>query len=477
MKTSPTPYVLYWMQAAPRAARNPALEHALQRANSLGLPLLVLFCLDPDVPEANRRHFRFLLQGLWETARELSDMGVAVSVVLGALAEVVPFYTGNAVEVVTEQAVLRWQREARLAVKTSAVSHGAAYTEMCAQSVVPVGVASAKEEYSAATIRSKLVKLLPEYLDKRLPEISVAHPARPALPPLPEALGRELDLRGFSTADGFIKYVETALGLEGHPLPVASLEGGYRAAVSRLKSFIHNALPFYAQSSNNPTLDLVSGLSPYLHFGQISPLEVVWEVLQACAVEPLELPSLIISKAGLTGMRANCAAFCEQLIVRRELSMNFCYYNPHYDEYSCLPSWARDSLERHRRDKRPALFSPETMECAETSDPYWNAAQREMLVSGKMHNYMRMYWGKKVIEWTPDPQTAFYLLQYLNNRYELDGRDPNGFAGVAWCFGKHDRPWQSRPVFGSVRYMNAAGLVRKFDMRDYVDRWGQDGSG
>jgi len=150
--------------------------------------------------------------------------------------------------------------------------------------------------------------------------------------------------------------------------------------------------------------------------------------------------------------------------------MNFCFYNPEYDNYAAIPLWARETLEEHSSDKRPFLYSTEALENAETHDPYWNAAQKEMLLTGKMHNYMRMYWGKKIIEWTPNPEMAFYLMQYLNNRYELDGCDPNSYAGIAWCFGKHDRPWKTRPIFGSVRYMNAAGLERKFDMQAYIAR-------
>jgi deoxyribodipyrimidine photo-lyase len=192
-------------------------------------------------------------------------------------------------------------------------------------------------------------------------------------------------------------------------------------------------------------------MSPYLHFGQISPLYIALQIRKARGIN-----------------KANKEAYLEELIVRRELSMNYCYYNPEYDSYSGLPDWAKKTLKAHRGDKREYVYSIEDLEDAQTHDPYWNAAQREMVLTGKMHNYMRMYWGKKLIEWSATPEQAFKCALYLNNRYELDGRDPNSFTGVAWCFGKHDRPWSERPIFGSVRYMNAAGLERKFDMEAYI---------
>lgn len=461
-------YVLYWMQAAQRAANNPALEAAIARANTAGLPLLVLFCLDPDVPEANIRHYRFLLQGLWETAEAVRGRGARFAVAVGSMAEVLAHYIPYALEVVADAAVLRWQREARRNAQNTAREHQVKWSTINTEAVVPVEIASDKEEYSAATLRAKLVKLLPAWLEPIPAPDNVLNRNFIPIPALPANVGKVLEESAYSSLEAFIIEAERHLEADASTLTVPSLSGGYRAARLRLQSFIHEALPHYAQSSNDPGAGWVSGLSPYLHFGQISPLEVALAVLEACEVAPADLPTMLKSKAGLTGARANCAAFCEQLIVRRELAMNFCRYNPHYDEYRCLPAWARQTLESRLRDKRPAIYTPEALESAATADPYWNAAQREMLSNGMMHNYMRMYWGKKVIEWTPDPQTAFYLLQYLNNRYELDGRDPNGFAGIAWCFGKHDRPWQSRPVFGSVRYMNAAGLTRKFDMDRYL---------
>ena len=191
-------------------------------------------------------------------------------------------------------------------------------------------------------------------------------------------------------------------------------------------------------------------MSPYLHFGQISPLYIALKVLET---ESLGKDSYI-----------------EQLIVRRELAYNFVYYNRNYDTIKCLPPWATATLNVHKRDKREYIYTLEEFENAETHDPYWNAAQKEMVITGKMHGYMRMYWGKKILEWSKNPKAGFDIALYLNNKYELDGRDPNGFAGVAWCFGKHDRAWTERKVFGKIRYMNSNGLKRKFDAEAYVEK-------
>ncbi|MFP4180413.1 MAG: hypothetical protein ACLFSA_10205, partial [Spirochaetaceae bacterium] len=222
------------------------------------------------------------------------------------------------------------------------------------------------------------------------------------------------------------------------------------AAEELLEEFIAEKLEGFDTFRNDPTKDCASGLSPYLHFGQISPLTIALAVM-----EHKELPS---------------EGFLEELVVRRELSFNFTWYNPRYDSPASLPRWAQETLKAHEQDMREPSYSMGELESGLTEDPYWNAAQMEMLVTGKMHGYMRMYWGKKILEWTPSLEEAFRRALYLNNRYALDGRDPNSFAGVAWCFGKHDRPWKERRIFGKVRYMNDRGLERKFKIGKYVER-------
>ena len=227
-------------------------------------------------------------------------------------------------------------------------------------------------------------------------------------------------------------------------------KAGTSEAKRRFAEFLKNRLARYDQNSNQPQTDDISHMSPYLHFGQISPLYLALE----------------ISKAG--GPQSAKDAFLEELVVRRELAANFVHYVPDYDRYDCAPGWARKSLADHRRDRRPYVYSVAQLENAQTHDPYWNAAMREMACTGFMHNYMRMYWGKKILEWSPTPEEGFATTLALNNRYFIDGRDPNSYAGVAWIYGVHDRAWPERAIYGKVRTMNASGLERKCDIRAYV---------
>ncbi len=457
-------FVLYWMQQAQRVEFNPALDLAAHLAAEHQVPLRVVFVLTPDVPEANLRHYLFLLQGLAETAAKLAKMNIGFHLCAGEPHWVIAAIAGREGFVVMDRGYLRWQRNWRDGLRRS-LGPGR-WLEVEGDVVVPVETVSGKEEYAAATIRGKILKRLEDFLE---PEEAV---------PLPYSAKREVPIPGsiphltFKPGMGLAglqdfcsEHVNPDLSVD--PSPV--FKGGHSEAKKRLGSFLENHLQLYAAKRNDPSLGIQSGLSPYLHFGQISSLEVALAALEFCGFPPYAAAGLIRDKSGLESLQAGLASFLEELIVRRELSCNFCWFNPDYDNYACIPLWARQSLNDHLFDARPALYGADALEHAATDDPYWNAAQKEMTLTGKMHNYMRMYWGKKIIEWTPDPETAFQLMLWLNNKYQLDGRDPNSFAGIAWCFGKHDRPWQSRAVFGSVRYMNAAGLKRKFDLRGYLD--------
>jgi len=235
--------------------------------------------------------------------------------------------------------------------------------------------------------------------------------------------------------------------------PVPQFKGESSEALRRIERFTKDSLKHYHSLRSDPGQQHQSRLSPYLHFGQISPLTIALRV-KAARGAPAEAKE----------------AFLEELIVRRELAFNFVYYEAQYDSYACLPDWARATLQAHRNDKRQYLYSREQLERAATHDPYWNAAMDEMRLTGLMHGYMRMYWGKKILEWSESPEQAFVTALYLNNRYFLDGRDPNSYAGVDWCFGKHDRPWPERQIFGKVRFMADSGLRRKFDMDAYLQR-------
>ncbi len=423
-------YVLYWMQAAQRAKYNHALEFAVRKANELKQPVVVVFCVVNSYPEANARHYHFMLEGLRETQEGLAQRGIRMVVRVGEPEGVVAGLAADASMVVVDGGQLRIQRKWRREVGRRVEC---AMFEVETNLVAPVREASWKEEFSAGTFRPRITKKLDYYL------VGLRHQKVKCSS---MSLGlQSLDIDDVDKAVG-------GLGVDPGVGPAKGFKGGTRQAERLLRRFIKTKLGRYPELSSDPTVDCVSDMSAYLHFGQISPLYIALEVI----------------KAGGAGKDA----YLEQLIVRRELSHNFVFYNRDYDKFKCLPPWALRTLNFHRRDKKEYVYSLEQFEAGQTHDPYWNAAQRQMVVTGKMHNYMRMYWGKKILEWSRSPQQAFKTALYLNNKYELDGRDANAFAGVAWCFGKHDRAWGERAIFGKVRYMNAAGLERKFDMDAYL---------
>jgi deoxyribodipyrimidine photo-lyase len=422
-------YVLYWMQQAQRTRCNHALEWASEAALACGLPLRVAFALTDDFPGANVRHYAFMLEGLRDVADALHERGIAFTVQRGNPPDVIAELAGQAALLVGDVGYLRLQRQWREEVATRV---RCPFTAVETDVVVPVALVSDKEEYAARTIRPKINRLRERFLmplaaspadTRSRPAVRAAKAAIPAL---------------------------DALRLDRSVAPSPTFRGGQEAAAATLARFLRDKLPAYHTARNDPANGICSDMSPFLHFGQISPLDI------ALQVQASDAPAEAVE------------AYLEELIVRRELSMNFVHYQPAYDSYDALPDWARKTLDRHRHDPREVCYNREQFERAATHDRYWNAAQQEMVVTGKMHNYMRMYWGKKVIEWSPSPEVAFETLLYLNNTYELDGRDANGFTGVAWCFGKHDRPWTERPIFGTVRYMAASGLERKFNIEAYV---------
>ncbi len=428
-------YVLYWMQQSQRARCNHALEYAVRRANEIGLPLVVVFGVTQRFPEAGLRHYAFMLEGLQETTRALADRGIRLAVLLQPPVEAALDMASDAALLVCDRGYLRVQRRWRERVRQKAPCP---VVQVEGDVVVPVDTASDKEEYAARTFRPKIRGALERFLVP-LEETPLER----------DSLGVDLPTELPGRTESLLERMRI-----NRDVPrTGRFCGGTSAALELLGRFVAEKLQHYADERNDPAHDYVSHMSAYLHFGQMSPLEIALRVRDANGAD-----------------RKNVDAYLEELIVRRELSMNFCRYNSEYDEFACLPDWARETLEEHVSDDRPYTYTAEQLEKAETHDEYWNAAQREMVATGKMHGYMRMYWGKKILEWTSRPQDAFRVALRLNNKYELDGRDPNSYAGVAWCFGKHDRPWTKREIFGSVRYMNANGLERKFDMDGYLRR-------
>ncbi|MEJ2672283.1 MAG: deoxyribodipyrimidine photo-lyase, partial [Deltaproteobacteria bacterium] len=378
------------------------------------------------------RQYGFMLKGLREVARDLEKLNLAFFVLPGnPPQELARFVESQRVgAVVADFSPLRLVREWRSA---AAQNLGVAVEEVDAHNIVPCWLASPKAEYGAYTIRPKLKKLLPEFLEE-FPAL-IRHPIgwQGEKPEIPWE-----DLAGTLKIDRSVP-------------EVSWLTPGEAAARARLEHFLEHRLPVYEARRNDPTQDGQSDLSPYLHFGQLAPQRVALEVEDR------------------QGQDASREAFCEELIVRRELSDNYCLYQPHYDSFAGFPDWAQKTLNQHRADRREYLYSPEALEAAQTHDELWNAAQREMVRRGKMHGYLRMYWAKKILEWTASPEEAQDAAIYLNDKYELDGRDPNGYAGIAWSIGGvHDRAWRERPVFGKIRYMSYKGCRSKFKVEAYI---------
>jgi len=428
-------YVLYWMQQSQREPFNPALELAVAEANRLSLPVVVGFGLTDDYPEANARHYTFMLQGLAETARALEQRGIRFVIRRGQPDHVAIVLAQRAALVVCDRGYLRLQRAWH---KRVAAMTGRRVVEVEGDVVVPLGVASTRREIAARTLRPRLMARLDDFL------------APLATTPVGVDAGR-LAVHG-DIALGDIAALVKSLRIDHSVAAVAAFRGGHREARRRLDEFLTRSLDRYVDDRAHPGDPHVSTLSPYLHFGQISPVEIALAVRAAHADA------------------TNRDAYIEQLIVRRELSMNFVSSTPDYDRYECVPGWARQTLAAHRDDPRLRVYTEDELATASTHDLYWNAAMSELLLTGFMHNHMRMYWGKKVLEWSATPDDAYATLLRLNNRYFVDGRDANSFANVAWVFGLHDRPWPERPIFGGVRYMNAAGLERKTDIGAYVAR-------
>ena len=426
-------FILYWMQASQRVEYNHALEYSIEMANKYKKPLIVFFGLTDNFLDANLRHYQFMLEGLLDVKKELEKKDIKFIIRKTSPELGVIDLAKQACIVITDRGYLNIQKKWR---KYASEKIRCPFIQVESDVVIPIEVTSIKEEYSAATIRKKINLKLKDFLKPIKNKV---------------AFKDSLDLKLDSIEISNINKVLSSLNIDRSVKPVEKFKGGTTEAKKHLNFFIKKRIYKYHIYKNDPNKDYISNLSPYLHFGQISPVYIALKCSE-------------ISGKGVS-------SFLEELIVRRELSMNYVYYNVDYDNFNGLPSWAKNSLKKHEMDKREYIYSIDEFEEAETHDPYWNAAEKQMLKFGKMHGYMRMYWGKKIIEWTKKPEDAFYIGVYLNNKYEMDGRDPNAYAGVAWCFGKHDRPWSERPIFGNVRYMNANGLRRKFDVESYSKKY------
>ncbi len=426
--------VVYWMQRAQRVLDNPALDAAVEAGNVLGKPVVVFLGVVPYYPNANLRAYTFLAQGIPDIASGLARRRVGFVLRAWPGHHLAKFCEAvRPCLVVGDENPLReterWRQSvaARLRVPLWTVD---------ADVVVP-GKLLLKEQYAARTIRPRIHALLGEFL-------------RPGANPKARV--------PWQSPSGLLSLAADADFVSGFPIdrsvsPVSAFRGGTAEAARILKRFLRERLTGYAHNRNKPELDGTSQLSPYLHFGHIGPLTV------ALAVRAAEAPE------------DDREAFLEELIVRRELGINFVRFNPRYDTIGSAEPWALKTLSKHARDERQYIYTERQFEQAETHDPLWNAAQQQMVSGGWMHGYMRMYWAKKILEWTRSAAEACEIAVRLNDRYELDGRDPNGYAGIAWAIaGKHDRPWFERPVYGTIRYMSYASTSRKFDAKGYISK-------
>lgn len=432
----PGQYVLYWMQQSVRTRYNHALEWAVRRANEIDLPVLVCFGIMDDYPEANERHYAFMLAGLRDVEKNLKARGIKFVARHGSPETAAVHYLKDSALVVCDRGYLRFQKCWRDIVCDAARCR---VVEVETEVVVPVDVASTKHEFAARTIRPKIHKAWAEYLVP-LKETTPKHSS------LRLKIDGQFDV---SKPDDILK----KLKLDRSVAPTEYFQGGEDNAAKMLADFAKSKLDGYHDNRNEPAGDRHSYMSMFLHFGQVSPLELA-----------------LLVERHKNSPAADRDAYLEELIVRRELSMNFCNFESNYDQYESIPDWAKKTLEKHAGDQRDPAYTRKQLEDAETHDPYWNAAQMQMAITGFMHNYMRMYWGKKILEWSDTPQEAYHRVAYLNNKYELDGRDANSWANFGWIFGLHDRPWGERKIFGTVRYMNAGGLERKFDIQKYVEQ-------
>ncbi|MFV0423062.1 deoxyribodipyrimidine photo-lyase [Oleidesulfovibrio sp.] len=434
--------VIYWMHRECRAHDNWGLLHALRLADERKVPVAVVFSLVPRFIEAGYRHFHFMLHGLQGTARILQDYSIPFYLLRGYPPQEVLRFAAQrgATQIVTDFDTLRIKRQWLRELTEAARQQGTGVDVVDSRNVVPCLRVSNKREYAARTIRPKIHRLLNEFLDP-IPPLKTPDVPWPDNPPLPDLTAALASLQADSAVT-----------------PTGWLPAGEEAARAELAAFITGRLHRYAAERNNPNQPVLSHLSPYLHFGMLSAQRAALEVLEAQGA----------SDAG-TPFGEGAESFLEEMIVRRELSDNFCWFEPQYDSVEAFPDWAQKTLDRHRNDTREYLYTEEELEAAKTHDPLWNAAQQEMTLTGKMHGYMRMYWAKKILEWTPSPEEALRIVIRQNDRWSLDGRDANGYTGAAWSIGGvHDRPWKERQVFGTIRFMSYNGARSKFDVAGYI---------
>ena len=433
-------YILYWMQMFKRTSHNHALNFAINQANERKLPLVVYEGLKFYYPWASDRFHTFILEGVEEKRAAFENLGIKYVFYLQkddkSPKDTVAKIAKDAALIITDDFpcfIIPKHNEA--IVKKAEIPVYA----VDSNGVIPMSRFE-KEEYAAYTIRPKIKKILHEYLKPFEEEKLIVRADKLKI----DCPDTEI------TEKNIVKLVaECAID---HDVKASTVYlGGTANGRKRLNKFLKEILTDYDNGRNKPEKDGSSRLSSYLHFGFLSSLEIALAVKDADAKQESK------------------DAYLEEIIVRRELSYNFTRFNPQYDSLKSLPDWVQKTMREHVDDKREIVYSLEEMENCQTYDELWNASQREMNVTGEIHNYVRMLWGKNVIAWTRNYEEAFAILEHLNNKYCLDGRNPNSYAGILWCFGKHDRPWMKRPVFGTMRYMTSGSTGKKFNSKQYIE--------
>jgi len=431
--------VAYWMQRAQRGWDNHALDVAVEIGDALSLPVVAYFAGIARYPSANLRHYAFLNRGLIDLEEDLAERGIGFVLRLEPRQQLEAFLEDvDAAMLVGDENPIR---QTELWRQSLATQLAIPYWTVDADVLVPSKLIEGPQ-YGAYTIRPRLSRMLPDFLEP----FANARPAKEWKPP-----------KALYTESPHEDMTRNWNDLDRSVAPVEDWVGGRHAAMKRLRRFTGKLLENYERDRTRPEIDGTSKMSPYLHFGHVGPLTI----------------ALAVDAAAKQDKRLQAArdAYFNELIVWRELAVNFVKHTPGYDTAACAENWAKKTIAEHARDQREYLYSLEQLESATTHDDLWNAAQTQMVQYGWMHNVMRMYWAKKILEWTPDVPSAVQRAVHLNDKYFLDGRDPNGYAGIAWAMvGKFDRAWFERPVFGKIRYMSRASTGRKFDSKLYIEQ-------
>ena len=463
-------YVLYWMVASRRSRWNYALQYAVERAREMAKPLVVLEAIRCDHRWSSERIHRFVMDGM-------ADHGVAFA---QTPALYYPYVERQKDE---GKGLLEAMAQRACGVVTDLfpgfflprMLQGAAGRVKVALEAVDsnglLPLRAAETVFSTAyAFRRFLHKTLPPFL-LEMPEASpLSEVALPRLGRLPAEIVRRWPA---VTAEELAQGASfSGIAVSRAVRPVVGVRGGEEAAQKRMRSFLAHGLGRYAEERNEPALDVTSGLSPYLHFGHLSAHEVFADLVEREGWEIARLGKATGQREGWWGMSKEAEAFLDELVTWREVGFNMAYLNDQYDQYASLPDWAKQTLDEHRHDPRPYLYSLAEFEQAKTHDPLWNAAQIQLVREGKIHNYLRMLWGKKILEWTRSPEDALAVMIELNNKYALDGRDPNSYSGIFWVLGRYDRAWgPERPIFGKIRYMSSDNTGRKVQVKEYIARY------